>query len=114
VIPLIYARQGSALYVLTTEGRKVRSMRKNPVVCFEVDEYDPVTGSWQSVLVQGRYEEVDEPGRADALTILSRRHGSRRASSDAPGTALPTVAFRICIESATGRAVRRGPESRNS
>ena len=58
VVPLIYARDGDALYVLTTQGEKIRIARKNPAVCFEVDEYEAATGSWRSVIVQGRYEDA--------------------------------------------------------
>jgi uncharacterized protein len=108
VVPLIYARDGRALYVLTTEGEKIRVLRKNPAVCFEVDEYESATGSWRSVIVQGRYEELGGEGRSSAVSILSKRFGARRAQSgEAPPPARPIVAFRIHIDSATGRAVRR-------
>jgi hypothetical protein len=108
VVPLIYARDADAIYVLTTEGQKVRAARQNPAVCFEVDEYEPAAGSWRSVIVQGRYEELDAHGRATALAILGRRFGGRRAAQDASHVAeRSTVAFRIHIESVTGRAVKR-------
>jgi len=108
VVPLIYARDGDALYVLTTQGEKIRIARKNPAVCFEVDEYEAATGSWRSVIVQGRYEELDEQGKARALGALAKRHGTRRGSSEGPPPR-PIVAFRIVIAEATGRAVRRAP-----
>ena len=60
VVPVIYAYDGEAFYVYTVEGRKVRMMRANPEICFEVDEYE--SGSWRSAIVQGRYEELDEAG----------------------------------------------------
>lgn len=108
VVPVIYARRDSALYVMTTEGQKVQMMRKNPSVCFEVDEYDGATGSWRSVIVQGSYQELDGEGRALAISVLSQRMGTRRASTEPPRVPLgPTVAFRIQIQSATGRSVRR-------
>jgi nitroimidazol reductase NimA-like FMN-containing flavoprotein (pyridoxamine 5'-phosphate oxidase superfamily) len=108
VVPLIYAREARALYVLTTEGEKIRVLRKNPGVCFEVDEYESATGSWRSVIVQGRYEELDAEGKSRALSVLSKRFGTRRGQDDGPPPpARPVVAFRIHIDSATGRAVRR-------
>ena len=109
VVPLIYARQAEALYVMTTEGLKIRVARNNPAVCFEVDEHDPVTGNWKSVIVQGRYEELDAEGTAVALGILGKRFGARRQASGSasPATTRPTVAFRIQILSATGRRVLR-------
>jgi nitroimidazol reductase NimA-like FMN-containing flavoprotein (pyridoxamine 5'-phosphate oxidase superfamily) len=110
VIPLIYAREGDALYVLTTEGRKTRAARKSPAVCFEVDEYDAASGSWRSAIVQGRYEELDDDGKAHAIALLSKRHGGRRgdAQPPPPRPTVAAVAFRVVIESVTGRAVRRG------
>jgi uncharacterized protein len=108
VVPLIYARDGQVLYVLTTEGRKIRAARRNPAVCFEVDEYDRKTGSWRSVIVWGRYEELEGGAKTEALAALARRHGTRRASSETPAPEeRAAVAFRIVIESATGRAVTR-------
>ena len=108
VVPLIYAREGNALFVLTTEGQKIRVMRKNPAVCFEVDEYDAATGSWRSAILQGMYEELDDREKSAALSILSKRHGGRRSPSDgSQAMNRGIVAFRIRIEAATGRAVCR-------
>jgi nitroimidazol reductase NimA-like FMN-containing flavoprotein (pyridoxamine 5'-phosphate oxidase superfamily) len=106
VVPLIYVRKDDALYILTTEGKKVHTCRANPSVCFEVDEHDRTTGNWRSVIIQGRYEELDAAGTAEALALLGKRFGGRRppASGPAQAAARPTVAFRVRIQSATGRA----------
>ena len=108
VLPLIYVREGQSLYIMTTEGRKIQAMRKNPSVCFEVDEFERSTGNWRSVIVQGQYEELGAEDTTRALGLLSARFGKRRPSTEpAPPAARPTLAFRIRILSATGRAVRR-------
>jgi uncharacterized protein len=109
VVPLIYVREQDALYVLTTEGQKIRAARNNPAVCFEVDEHDRATGSWRSVIVQGRYEELDAAGATEAITLLGKRFGGRRSTASAPAqpATRATVAFRVHIVSVTGRAVRR-------
>ncbi len=111
VVPLIYVRHDQALYVMTTEGEKTRLARANPAVCFQVDEHDRSTGNWRSVIVRGRYEELGEAGKAEALALLGKRFGGRRPAQAAPATPAapvrPTVALRIHIESVTGRAVRR-------
>ena len=52
VVPVIYAYDGEAFYAYSLEGRKIRMMRANPSVCFEVDEYDG-RGSWRSAIAQG-------------------------------------------------------------
>jgi len=108
VVPLIYARRDAALYVLTTEGRKVHAARAQPSVCFETDEYDGESGSWKSVIVWGRFEELDEAGTSEAIAILSDRFGTRRQKSgDAKPPERPIVAFRIVIDKASGRQIMR-------
>lgn len=104
VVPVIYAYDGEAFYVYTVEGRKVRMMRANPRVCFEVDEYE--AGGWRSAIVQGRYEELDEAGAERALTLLAARFPSS-GSSRRPRAEGTPVAFRIVVDEITGRAVRR-------
>jgi uncharacterized protein len=111
VVPVIYAYDDGCLYVYTVEGLKVELMRRNPNVCFEVDEYDvDGRGSWRSVIVQGRYEELDGDDAQLVLELLEERF-ARRALD--PGTRRPRgggrvgVPFRIHVVEATGRAVRR-------
>lgn len=106
VVPVIYAYDGNALYVASIEGQKVRMMRDNPDVCFEVDEYQ--AGSWRSAIVQGVYEELGEAEVEEALALLVDRFG-RGGDSRAQhgGDGVRTVCFRIRIREVTGRAVRR-------
>lgn len=113
VVPVIYALADGALHVYTVEGQKTRMMRANPEVCFEVDEYDrDGRGSWRSVIVDGRYEEVEGAEAERVLALLAERF--RRGRGEQPpaerrprGGGRPGVAFRIRIVAATGRAVRR-------
>lgn len=110
VVPVIYARAGDGVYVASVEGQKIRMMRENPRVCFEVDEYDGA-GSWRSAIVQGVYEELDAAEAERALALLAERFGRsgegdrarRPRAVDAPST----VCFRIRFRQATGRAVAR-------
>lgn len=114
VVPVIYAYArggggdgGGAIYVATIEGQKVRMMRENPQVCFEVDEYE--RGSWRSAIVQGLYEELEGEEAERALALLAARFGRTAGESGVrrsrPGRA--TVCFRIVVREATGRAVAR-------
>jgi uncharacterized protein len=109
VVPIIYAYEAGAAYVLTTEGRKTRAMRANPNVCLQADRYDPATGSWRSVIAWGRYEELDGEPAEDARRLVARRFeertGRRRESAAADG--VPFVAFRIVLGERTGREVVR-------
>jgi nitroimidazol reductase NimA-like FMN-containing flavoprotein (pyridoxamine 5'-phosphate oxidase superfamily) len=101
VVPIIYAYDGDAFYVASVEGRKVRAMREQPRVCFEVDRYE--AGSWRSAIAYGRYEELVGDDAERALDILAARFNRERTRSAGPGT----VCFRIVLESVAGRAVER-------
>jgi nitroimidazol reductase NimA-like FMN-containing flavoprotein (pyridoxamine 5'-phosphate oxidase superfamily) len=111
VVPVIYAYDGGSIYVCSTEGRKLAMMRANPNVCFEVDEYDEAgTGSWRSVIAEGVFEELRGPAAVRALATLAARFVARTGRRGRPrrGTNRGrVVAFRIRVEHATGRAVRR-------
>jgi len=111
VVPIIYAYDGEAIYVYTIEGQKTRMMRANPRICFETDHYDGATGSWRSVIVQGRFEELDGEGAQRALGLLAARFAARRSGEGGErrqrASGRPTVAFRIEIDEATGRSVTR-------
>lgn len=109
VVPVIYAYDGEGFYAYSLEGRKIRMMRSNPRVCFEVDEYDGY-GSWRSAIVQGTYEELDGADAERALALLSARFSERTATSEGERQRRgngPAVAFRIRLDEVTGRAVRR-------
>jgi len=105
VVPVIYAYDGRSFFVASVDGRKVRAMRVEPRVCFEVDEYAK-TG-WRSAIAQGRYVELTTDDEVeDALRLLRERFGGApRGGGKAVGDT--TVVFRIEIVEVTGRAVRR-------
>jgi nitroimidazol reductase NimA-like FMN-containing flavoprotein (pyridoxamine 5'-phosphate oxidase superfamily) len=102
VVPIVYAYDGEAVYVASREGRKLRMMRENPAVCFEVDRYE--RGSWRSVIAQGRFEELDGAGAERALDLLAARFAGRPT---APRDRSLAVCFRIVLAERSGRAVSR-------
>lgn len=73
VVPVSYAYDGTYIYGRTFEGMKVDMMRKNPRICFEVDDTKNL-GNWQSVIAWGEFEELNEKEeRTKALqTLLDR------------------------------------------
>ena len=105
VVPVIYAREDGDVYVASVEGQKIRMMRENPRVCFEVDEYHPGR-SWRSVILHGVYEELDGPAARHALDVLAARFAgggpARRQAQEGR-----TVCFRIRVHEASGRAYER-------
>lgn len=105
VVPVIYAWDGECVYVQSIEGRKIEMMRENPEICFEVDEYER-GGGWQSVILEGTYEELEGDLAAKTLALLLRRFAG--AGGTRPeGSGRRPVAFRIRPRSLTGRRVVR-------
>ncbi|HXY08418.1 MAG TPA: pyridoxamine 5'-phosphate oxidase family protein [Terriglobales bacterium] len=60
VIPICFAYEPGYLYVFSTLGQKIKWMRQNPKVCLLVDEIANRC-NWTSVIIIGRYCELDEP-----------------------------------------------------
>ena len=107
VVPVIYAYDGACIHVASIEGQKVRMMRENPEVCFEVDEYS-APGNWRSAIVQGAFEESDADDAARSLALLAERFargGGARPQRTPETSGRTPVCFRIRVREATGRAV---------
>jgi nitroimidazol reductase NimA-like FMN-containing flavoprotein (pyridoxamine 5'-phosphate oxidase superfamily) len=60
IVPVSYAYDGTYVYGHTFEGMKIKMMRENPKVCFEVDILENM-GNWKSVISWGHFEEVTDP-----------------------------------------------------
>lgn len=60
IIPITYVFDGKSIYCRSYEGTKIRVMRKNPSVCFQMDFISSLT-NWYSVLAWGVYEEMGTP-----------------------------------------------------
>jgi nitroimidazol reductase NimA-like FMN-containing flavoprotein (pyridoxamine 5'-phosphate oxidase superfamily) len=73
VVPISYAYDGENIYCHTQEGMKIKMMRQNPEVCFEVDTFESMA-TWKSIIGWGKFEEItDHEERKDALKILLNR-----------------------------------------
>ena len=114
IVPISYGYDGQYLYCHTHEGKKTAMMRKNPQICFQVDEMKDMA-NWKSVLVQGSYEEiknVDDRNMA-MQTLLNRylpiissvtTHLGKHWPFQPNDTAeIDGVVFRIAIAEKTGR-----------
>lgn len=97
VVPLAYGYDGEAIYAHSGPGRKIRLMRAQPLVSFEVDRAE-AADRWRSVIAEGAFEEVTDPDeRADALRIVYP-----------PPPAVPslppeTIVYRIRLTAKSGR-----------
>jgi nitroimidazol reductase NimA-like FMN-containing flavoprotein (pyridoxamine 5'-phosphate oxidase superfamily) len=114
VVPIAYAYRDGAVYAHTTEGLKLRMMRQNPNVCFEVDAVDNVF-NWRSVVAWGAFEELRGQDADHALRTLlihflpaKAQATSRLLEDSRPGVAADDRAtvYRIRLYEKTGRRER--------
>ncbi len=117
VVPMTYVYDGTSIISHTGVGLKVNMMRENPRVCFEVDRVNE-DGSWQSAIVQGRFEELHGEEARHALQQLLDHldtveqwkgvpvtHGAGRfVPWREQGVARPEVVFRIRLDEKAGRS----------
>lgn len=111
VVPTSFVYDGDAIYGHTAEGMKLRMMRKNASVCFEVDHIDDMA-NWRTVIAWGTYEELSGDVAIAAMNLLR----SRLAPITSSETAGPAgraardgieVAYRIRLTERTGRFEKR-------
>lgn len=114
VVPISYAYDGTYIYGHTFEGMKIKLMRKNPQVCFEVDETKDM-GNWKSIIAWGEFEELKQgPERIKALQQLTDRvlpivssettHLSPQWPFPAGDTSnIKGIVYRIRLKEKTGR-----------
>ena len=72
VVPVTYAYDGVAVYAHSREGLKLRMMRNNPNVHFEVDSVEGCS-TWKSVIALGTFSELEAREAEFAMEILRRR-----------------------------------------
>lgn len=73
VVPISYAYDGEYIYGHSFEGMKLNMMRKNPRICFQVDDMHNMA-NWQSVVAWGDFEELKNGiEREQALRVLMAR-----------------------------------------
>jgi nitroimidazol reductase NimA-like FMN-containing flavoprotein (pyridoxamine 5'-phosphate oxidase superfamily) len=71
-VAYVYDSQLSYVYVHSTEGFKVRAMRANPDVCFEVEQIRDM-GNWRTVVARARFEELPPDREQLAMDRLTAR-----------------------------------------
>lgn len=72
VVPVTYIYDGDNIYGQTNEGLKLKILRKNPNVCFEVDVMTDMR-NWQSVIANGHFEELTDKKAEKARELLFSR-----------------------------------------
>lgn len=118
VSPISYVVVGDSICIRTGPGKRVEALRENPRVCVEVSQYDEVNGDWESVIIWGTAEFVEDDRRAqEIIYAFIEKYRDILGSPLNPGSVFPEpdVVIRIPIEDSTGRdagsyfSVRRRP-----
>jgi len=118
LVPLTYTFDGSYIYGQTKEGMKLDVLRKNPNVCFEVDQMTDMA-NWQSVIVLGVFEELTGEEAEKARHILYNRvfpmktsstvhtHEHHVESEISDAERIKPIVYRIKIKEKSGRFEKR-------
>lgn len=115
IVPVNYVYDGKKVICHSGPGKKIQMMRKNPVVCFQVDDVVNVF-HWQSVVAWGRFEQITEmTEKEQAMQALTKRimafstndtnhpsHGLTEKEEDV-GTKTDLILFKIVLIKKTGR-----------
>ncbi len=115
IVPVNYVYDGKCIIAHSLEGMKIELMRKNPQVCFEVEEMKSFT-KWKTVICWGEYQELtDERDRYYAMKMFVEKMLHLKVSESAKPPELahqrihPTtgnvrpIIYRIVILEKTGR-----------
>ena len=114
VVPITYAYDGKYIYGHTKEGLKIEMMRKNPMVCFEVDVMENMS-NWRSVIAWGKFEELKTPEERKAgmrilmdtvMPLMTGETTISHAIKDSHSKtieAMKGVVYRIKLTEKTGR-----------
>ena len=96
IVPLAYGYDGEAAYAVGPVGQKIRIMRVQPLVSFEVDTAE-AEDRWQSAVAEGTYEELISPeAREKGLQVI---FGDR----ERPFIPDSHVVYRLNFTAKTGR-----------
>jgi nitroimidazol reductase NimA-like FMN-containing flavoprotein (pyridoxamine 5'-phosphate oxidase superfamily) len=114
IVPVTFTYDGEYIYGQSNEGTKLKILRKNPNVCFEVDMMTDMR-NWQSVLVYGKFKELKNKEAEKAREILFNRvlplmtsstihtYGHEEKGKIDDSTRVKYVMYRIKIKKVTGR-----------
>jgi len=114
IVPINYVYRNDSIYAHSGFGKKIEMMRKNPKVCFQVDEIVD-TFRWQSAILWGTFEELSGEERQQAMQGIIHRIMplTDRPSEDAShgidvNLHNDLIVYRIRIAEGTGRFESHG------
>lgn len=107
VVPLAFCYMDGKIYTHGAKtGKRVDYVKRNPRVCFEVDEYDP-DGFWRSVIVfgDGRLSDGTEM-KLKALRGLAQKYSGNTKAEKLRRDSVEEMDLYICeieVDQITGR-----------
>jgi len=115
IVPTNYVYDGTHIISHSAAGKKIEMMRKNPEVCFEVEEIQSIF-RWQTVIAWGKFEEItNQEERERAMQSLIHKimplvddpagHPFHAIASDEYDieTKIELILFKITLNNKTGR-----------
>lgn len=115
-VSIAYDPRQVCLFSFSMIGKKVEWMRANPSVCVEVEDLDD-RFNWTTVVVFGRYDEIDDAPEQRDLRHRALHLFSDRSQWWLPGAARvkgvehdSVVVFRINIDHMSGRRTARSED----
>lgn len=109
IVPINYVYQNNAIYAHSGDGKKIKMLRANPKVCFQVDEIDNMF-NWKSAIVWGTFEELKGQERQQVMQgLILRIMPSTDEQGREPSHAIDPVlqdnliVYKINVQEATGR-----------
>jgi nitroimidazol reductase NimA-like FMN-containing flavoprotein (pyridoxamine 5'-phosphate oxidase superfamily) len=118
VVPVTYVFDGVNIICHTREGMKLDMMRKNPEVCFEVDEMTDMA-NWKSVIAWGTFSELSGIEEENALQKMlirlqplitsetARPHDPGNSKERRETRGLTAIIYQINLKEKTGRFEKR-------
>jgi nitroimidazol reductase NimA-like FMN-containing flavoprotein (pyridoxamine 5'-phosphate oxidase superfamily) len=115
VVPIYFAYADSHLYAFSMPGKKIDFMRANPTVSLVVEQHGNGR-EWQSVVVDGQFEELPDRDdhkieRAHAWVLLSRHFdwwepGALKPMTPPLSDHSNHIFFRVLVDQISGREMR--------
>ena len=107
LVPISYVFADGYIYSHSKPGHKVEMMRKNPKVCFQVEEVQDFF-HWKSVVAWGDFEELKGDAATTAMRLLLHKfyENEKRRSEleiDFAAQLESAIIYRIKINKSTGR-----------
>ena len=99
VVPVNYVYDGSNIYCYSAPGRKIDTMREQPLVAFEVDEIES-DSTWRCVIIEGTFHEL--AGR-ERKAAIERFNGGGGLVPRSMTTGDRMIVYRISLDERSGR-----------